>query len=94
LALLRRLVSLERPFRIAYRALGVFTIWRVSLAPKRLKAGFIVGIFSHELHKRVFGLRRIGSDWVLSVYWWHRSISFVATIITYKSSTVKGYLPG
>src|SRR5438132_6875353 len=93
LALLRCLVPLERAVGVTHWAMGVFAIRRVPLAPKRLKAGIVVGVLTHEFHKRILRLRCFGSNRVLSVDWWHLSNSFVATIITHKSSTVKGYLP-
>jgi hypothetical protein len=48
---LRRLVSLEDPLALAARALGVFAVRRVALAPDMRQARLVVRELSHELHE-------------------------------------------
>lgn len=74
LALLRHAVALEDALRFALRAVRVFAIRRVALAPKDFETRRIVGVLLHELHEGVAGLRRLGSDWLVAVHRWHRSV--------------------
>src|SRR3972149_1984381 len=83
LALLRRLVSLERTLRLAFRTVGVLTVFRVAVAPQPFKASDIVGKLAHELHKGVARLRGFGSYRFVSVDWRHDYSLLLRTVYAF-----------
>jgi hypothetical protein len=71
LTLLRMLVAFEFALGFALRTMRVKAIFRVPIAPKKLKASIVIRELAHELHERILGLRRLRSFRLFSINWWH-----------------------
>ena|SRR5436853_865989 len=71
LPLLFGLIAPEDLHFLALRALGMFAVRRVALAPQVLKAGGIVGELREELRNRVVRGRGLRPAWFVAVGRWH-----------------------
>lgn len=84
LPLLRSLIAAKTALRFALRAVGVFPIFGVTIAPEPFKASGVVGKLSHELHKGILRVRRLSANRGFAVPWCHDVIVLQCTY------TVKG----
>ena len=74
LALLLGFVPLKHLFLFAFGAVRVLAIGRVAGTPEPFKAGRIVGVLAHELHKGLLRFRGLTTNRVAPIYWCHTSI--------------------
>ena len=81
---LRGFVAAKHALRVALRAMSMFAIFGVAVAPEPFDARRVVGKLAHELHNGVLRIRGLRSNRAVPANWGHD------VILLQCSYTVKG----